>query len=352
MESKLKAAVIGAGAISKEHLSFLSTSSRAELVGVCDLSAAAAKYATEHYGAKGAYTDYKKMLAEASPDVVHVLTPPNTHKMIATDCLQAGAHVLCEKPITPSLQEFKELWEVAKACDRHLMEDQNYLYNEPILAIQKMVNDGELGEIQDVEIRVALNVRSEGGRFADENLPNPIHKMPAGVVHDIITHMVYLALPYLPSVDRVSAAWSNHGGGDLFKYDDLDAIVIGGKTHVRFRFSPYTQPECFMVFVRGDRGYAETDLFQPYLRTVVPRSGGQQLSPLVNHFANGSNLVGASFHNFYRKVMQKTPYEGLYKLMDKTYYALAHGQDLPIGFQQMERTLSLIETLLAEENQV
>lgn len=349
MPTKLKAAVIGAGAISKEHLSFLSETPQAQLVGVCDLSAAAASYAAKRYGAKQAYTDYKEMLSNASPDVVHVLTPPNTHKMIATDCLQAGAHVLCEKPITPTLEEFKELWEIAKSCDRQLMEDQNYLFNEPILAIQKLVNQGELGDIQDVEIRVGLDVRGEGGRFADENLPNPIHRMPAGVIHDVITHMVYLALPYLPSVDQVKAVWNNHGGGELFKYDDLDAIVIGGQTHVRFRFSAYTQPECFMVFVRGDRGYAETDLFQPYLRTVVPRSGGKQLSPLINHFANGTTLVSASVRNFYRKVMQITPYEGLSKLLDKTYYALAHGQDLPISYQQMERTLSLIEALLNEK---
>lgn len=352
MANVLKAAVIGAGAISKEHLAFLSETSQAELVGVCDLSNAASKYAAKRYEAKGAYTNYHDMLAQTSPDVVHVLTPPQTHKMIATDCLKAGAHVICEKPITLSLDEFKELWQVAKDCDRRLMEDHNYLFNGPILDIQKMVKDGELGQIQDVEIRVALNVRSEGGRFADENLPNPIHKMPAGVVHDIITHMVYLALPYLPSVDRVSAAWNNHGGGDLFKYDDLDALIIGGQTHVRLRFSAYTQPECFMVYVRGDRGYAETDLFQPYLRCVIPRSGGKQLSPLVNHFVNGRNLVVASFRNFYRKVMQITPYEGLSNLLAKTYYALAHGQELPIGYTQMERTLGLIEALLAEENRV
>ncbi len=350
MSKKLKAAVIGAGAISKEHLSFLSKTNQAELVGVCDLSAAAAKYGAERYGAKAAYTDFKEMLAQAKPDVVHILTPPNTHKMLATECLKAGAHVLCEKPITPTLEEFKELWAIAQSCGRHLMEDQNYLYNKPILDIQKLVNEGALGTIQDVEIRVALNIR-EGGRFADENLPNPIHKMPAGVIHDIITHMVYLALPYISTVDHVKAFWSNHGGGDLFKYDDLDALVISGQTHVRFRFSVYTQPECFMVYVRGDRGYVETDIFQPYLRTVVPRAGGKQLSPLVNHFVNGQHLMVSSFRNFYRKVMQITPYEGLSKLLDKTYYALAHDQDLPISYQQMERTLSLIEALLAEENQ-
>ena len=272
MTSTLRAAVIGTGAISKEHLSFLSKSSLANLVATCDLSNAAATYAAQQFGADKAYTDYRKLLSEAKPDIVHILTPPHTHKLIATDCLRAGAHVFCEKPITPTLEEFKELWQVAQECDLHLIEDHNYLFNEPVLAIQDLVNQGVLGQIQEVEVRMALNIR-EGGRFADENLPSPVHRLPAGVIHDVLTHLVYLALPYLPRFDRVSAAWSNHGGGTLFKYDDLDALVIGGQTHVRLRFSAYTQPECFFLFVRGDRGYAETDLFQPYLRTVIPRPG-------------------------------------------------------------------------------
>lgn len=349
MSSVLKAAVIGTGAISKEHLSFLSSSPLADLVAVCDLSQAAASYAAKQFGAAHTYTDYQKLLSEHDLDIVHILTPPHTHSMIATDCLKSGAHVFCEKPITPTLSEFKELWEVAQECDRHLIEDHNYLFNEPVLAIQDLVRQGTLGNIQEVEIRMALNVR-EGGRFADENLPSPVHRLPAGVIHDVLTHMVYLALPYLPSFDRVAAAWSNHGGGELFKYDDLDALVIGGQTHVRLRFSAYTQPECFFIFVRGDRGYAETDLFQPYVRTVIPRPGGKQLSPLINHFVNGQTLVLASIRNFQRKIMQKTPYEGLHTLLDKTYTALLNNQAPPIGFEQMERSLQLIEALLAEEN--
>lgn len=348
MANRLKAAVIGAGAISKEHLTFLCQTSQAELVGVCDLSAAAAKYAAQRFKAQGAYTHYHEMLAKTSPDVVHLLTPPQTHKPIATDCLQAGAHVICEKPITPTLKEFRELWQIAQTCDRRLMENHNYQFNPPIVAVQNLVQAGTLGTIQEVEIRVALNVRA-GGRFADENLPNPVHKLPAGVVHDMLTHMVYLALPYLPQIDRVHALWNNHGGGNLFKYDDLDAIVLGGQTHVHLRFSAYTLPECFMIYVRGDRGYAETDLFQPYLRCVIPRPGGKQFSPLINHFINGTHLITSSFRNFYRKVMQITPYEGLHNLLEKTYTALSRGEALPIGFEQMEKTLSLIETLLASD---
>jgi predicted dehydrogenase len=349
MTTVLKAAVIGTGVISKEHLSFLAASPHARLVGVCDLSRAAARYAAQRYGADAPYTDFNQMLAEAKPDVVHILTPPQSHKFIATACLKAGAHVICEKPIASNYQDFQELWAVAQECDRALIEDQNYRFNEPILAIHDLVTQGKLGHIEEIEVRMSLGLRG-GGRFADENLPSPIHKMPAGVIHDLITHLVYLALPYLPNFDYVRATWNNHGGGDLFKYDDLDAIVIGDNVHARFRFSCTTMPEGFHFRVRGTEGYAETDLFQPYIRAVYPR-GGKQLSPLVNHWCNGLDLMKASVRNFRRKIMQRTPYEGLKILLDRTYTALINGTPLPISYEDMERTSRLIDALVAEENQ-
>lgn len=350
MATKLKSAVIGTGAISKEHLSFLASCDRVQLKSVCDLSKVSASYAAQRFGAESIYTDYRQMLDEIKPDVVHILTPPHTHKSIASHCLEAGAHVFCEKPITPTYDEFKELWALAKSHNRWLIENQNYCFNETILAIEKLVGDGVLGEIQEVSVRIALPIR-DGGVFADENLPNPIHKMPAGVIHDFITHLCSLVVRFIPDFDRVSAVWSNHGGGDLFKYDDLDAIAIAGSAHARIRFSAHTPPKAFNVIVRGSKGYAETDLYQPYLRCVIPRAG-ELLSPLINHFVNGCDLVGASFTNFRNKIMQKTPYEGMHRLLDQTYAALIDGKAPPISFADMERTNRLVNALLSEANRV
>ncbi|KKI98062.1 Gfo/Idh/MocA family protein [Prochlorothrix hollandica] len=346
-DSPLRAAVIGTGAISKEHLSFLQHSSRVDLVGVCDLSQAAARYAADRFQAQKAYTDYQQMLAETQPDVVHILTPPQTHKAIATHCLQAKTHVLCEKPIAPTYGEFQELVAVARAAERYLIEDYNYLFNEPILALQRAIAQGELGDIEEVEVRMALDIR-QGGRFADENLPNPVHQLPAGVIHDVLTHLCYLLVPYLPRIDRIAAAWSNHGGGDLFKFDDLDALIIGDQVHGRLRFSCYTQPDCFEVKIRGSQGYGETDLFQPYVRIVKPRSGGKQLTPLINHWVTGTTFLKASVVNFRNKVLQKTPYEGLHRFLDLTYQALEQGQPPPVSLELMDRTNALIQQLLEE----
>lgn len=351
----LRAAVIGTGLISKEHLGFLSQSSRAHLVATCDLSPISAKYAAQRYNAAGFYTDYRELLATAKPEVVHILTPPNTHTWLAKACLEAGSHVICEKPITLSHQDLQELQAIAKAHDRYLIEDHNYRFNPTILAIDDLIAAGHLGDIQEVEVRMALDIRS-GGAFADENLPNPVHQLPAGVIHDVITHLVYLILHYLPfeikNTTQVKAAWHNHGGGTLFKYDDLDAIIINDTNHARIRFSAHLAPPCFEVTVRGTRGWAQTDLFQPYLRTVIPRRAGKQLSPIANHWLNGWDLVRSSVRNFKWKLMQRTPYEGLHRLLDSTYIALQQGTPPPISDVDMERTSQLIEVLLQEKNSI
>jgi len=350
----LRAAVIGTGKISEEHLRFLSSDPGVELAAVCDLSPSLAQYAASRFKVAAAFSDSVRMLQEARPDVVHVLTPPHTHLALVSDALNAGAHVVVEKPVAPTNAKFRELWQLAESRGRKIVEDHNYRFNEPILAIEELVAGGELGDVREVDVRMALPIRKSGGRYADENLPHPSHNLPAGVIHEFITHLCYLALRFLPPGEgwRVAAAWSKHGVEALFKYDDLDALVISGPVHARIRFTSHCGPDCFAVTVRGTRGWAETDLFQPHLRLVIPRKGGQQLSPLVNQLLNGANLMGASVRGFRNKVMQKTPYEGLRTFLVRTYAALREDKEPPVNYDDMDRASRLVDALLEEQTRV
>lgn len=347
----LRAAIIGTGKISEEHLKFLSTSPDIELAAVCDLSPALAGYSAHRFGAKKSYTDYMQMLAEQLPDVVHVLTPASTHLKIASDCLRADAHVIVEKPAALNLNDLRQLHDVAIHCGRSVIEDHNYRFNRPIKAIEAAMKAGKLGEVREVDIRLALNIRAAGGRYADENLPHPSHKMPAGVIHEFITHMSYLMLRFLPRIEKVKAAWNNHGGGDVFRYDDLDALLFGQQANGRIRFSCHTMPETFSITVRGSGGSAETDLFQPYMRLITQRRGGK-LSPLVNHLANGCALAASSVIGFKDKVLQHTPYEGLQAFLSHTYAALRKGAELPVTFSDMEQVCRLVDALLEQGNRI
>ncbi|HZK80673.1 MAG TPA: hypothetical protein VFC46_06385, partial [Humisphaera sp.] len=247
---------------------------------------------------------------------------------------------------------FLELWALAESRGRKIVEDHNYRFNEPVQAMEKMVADGKLGEIREVDVRMALAIRNPGGRYMDSSLPHPSHRLPAGVIHEFITHLCYLTLRFLPSFERVTSAWSKHGSDTVFKYDDLDALVIGGPVHARIRFTSHSAPDCFTMTVRGTKGWVETDLFQPHLRVVGPRKGGKQLEPLVNQFANGATLLKSSFTGFRNKIMQKTPYEGLRTFLDKTYDALRTGGEPPVTFSDMDKAGRLIEALLDDANRI
>lgn len=359
----LRAAVVGSGAISKEHLTFLSGRSqtagdvadRVELAAVCDLSPAAADYGATEFGAHRAYTDVAAMLEAENLDVVHVLTPPASHVPLATLSLEAGATVICEKPITSSAAELEQLLTVAQRCDRAVMESHNYRFNDGYLAIRDALAGGRLGSLTEVEIRICLPVTDPEGRFGDPNLPSPIHRMPAGVLHDFTTHFAYLLLGLTGDVKfrRVAAAWSNHSRVSHFRYDDLDALLIGegptGPIHARLRFDAGSAPDAFTITARGTRGWMETDFFQPHLRTLVPRPGGAQLSPIVNHVANGFGLVRDGVANFGRKLLQQTPYHGLHRMLDETYRALSDGRPLPVTSGDMLAAARLVDHLLDDE---
>jgi predicted dehydrogenase len=349
----VRAAVIGTGAITREHLAYLSSSPRTELVAVADLSAASARYAAERWGAKTWFTSYEELLAQCRPEVVHVLTPPTTHPQIVSDCLRAGAHVICEKPMAPTHEQLVELQALALERGLWLLEDQNYRYNEPVLQLQEIVRSGRLGMVREVEVRMSLRIR-EGGAFSDPHLKSAAHSLPAGPIHDFLPHLAYLGLLFVPDAvnpERVSAHWTNRGGADgLWRWDELDATIVSPTGNLRLRFSSTTSPSGFSLHVRGDVGEAATDLFQPYLSVRTPRRVGEQLTPIADHIGNGLSLARSGARNLFGRLMQQSTYHGLHRLLEQSYAALQTGGRPPLSYEDMDHSARLIDMLLREEN--
>jgi len=326
--------------------------------GVCDLSPALARFTAERFDLALWTTDYRELLAGGGADVVHVLTPPATHDRIVRDCLDHGCHVIVEKPIALSNESFRHLWRIARARGLMLIENHNYRFNEPILEITKAIEAGRIGRVEEIEVRMALGIRS-GGRYADENLRHPSHDLPAGVIHEFITHLSYLLLYFMAmegggvdAFDLVKAAWRNLGRDELFKYDDLDAVIHGRNVRGRIRFTARQWPECLSVQVRGSDGVASAELFHPVTRVVTRRSVGQHLTPLVNSLSEARSLRRAAFGSVWRKVRNRTAYEGLATFLRLTYEALQNGGAPPVRFEDIDRTSRLVDAMLAEENQL
>ena len=145
---KYRAAVIGAGFIgSGYHVpAYLSQAERCELVAIADAVPGKAEYVAKRNGIQNVYTDPYQMLREMQPDVVSVCVPNNDHKKMAIAALEAGANVICEKPMTMTLADAKEMYAVADRVGRILTPCQNDRFGYRQI-VHDMVQDGLLGDV-------------------------------------------------------------------------------------------------------------------------------------------------------------------------------------------------------------
>ncbi len=159
----MRAALIGAGQIARQHLACLATLPNVEIAGICDLSAATAEAAAERYGVGAWFTDHRAMLDKVRPDIVHITTPPTSHFRLAQDAIGGNAHVIVEKPATSTLDELEKLETQARQSGRHLIEDYNYVFNRAPQRILELIDAGKFGKVTHVEVLICLDIFGPGG---------------------------------------------------------------------------------------------------------------------------------------------------------------------------------------------
>lgn len=341
----LRAAVIGCGSIAYEHLPFFSDNCRSRLVAVCDRSAALARAAAERFNAEASFIEVDAMLATAEPDVVHVLTPPHTHGEIVRAALAAGAHVICEKPMTGTARESAALLDAAAAAGRVLQESRNLLFNDPIIALQRLIAEGRLGRVVECEVMLSLDFLS--GPFGDTNLSGPAVRLPGGAVHDFIPHLAYLFLELVgvSGVDEVYGILANKSGNSRVEFDFLDTLIQAGNVRGRLRIATDTAPDTFRVIVRGTAATAETDLYNPFMYIEGAPNVGKR-APL-GHIVSGFGLIESGIKGMRNKIMQQGTMHGLPRMLTSIYAALAEGTPPPFTRDEILATARLTDRIVA-----
>jgi predicted dehydrogenase len=148
---KARVAVIGAGWWSTTaHIPSLQKNPHAELVALCDRSSEALERATTAFGPMATYTDCQTMLAAEALDGAVIATNHTSHYELAKACLEAGLHVLLEKPMVLRAAHAHELMKLAQANGRELIVGYPWHFTELTRRARDILHDGELGAIQFV----------------------------------------------------------------------------------------------------------------------------------------------------------------------------------------------------------
>ena len=148
MSAPLRAAVIGAGWFAAQnHIPVLAGRPEVVLDGVSRLGAAELERVRAHFGFAVASEDYRDLLARR-PDIVVVASPHALHFEHAAAALEAGAHVLCEKPMTLDPAQAWALVHLAQARGRHLLIANSYNYLPQVDALRQRIADGAIGRLE------------------------------------------------------------------------------------------------------------------------------------------------------------------------------------------------------------
>ena len=200
----LSGAVIGYGFISgKGHIpSYLERAKRlgdVRIVAVADITESRRALAKKYLPEARIYSDYQSLLKAESQnlDFVDISTPPCDHAKIAEAAMDAGLHVLCEKPITPTLAEAKHLIAKAKESKRVFFPCHNYKHAPVVKAIREVIQSGQIGEVRSVALSTYRNTHAKGVTEWNTDWRRDFKYSGGGIAMDHGSHSFYLTFEWL-----------------------------------------------------------------------------------------------------------------------------------------------------------
>jgi len=214
--SELRAAVIGLR-MGRAHAEAWAANKRVTLVALVDANEDTAKQTAAELKVPKAFSDYRRVVDDPGVDVVSVATPDHFHAEQTISLLRAGKHVLCEKPMAPTLAQCADMVRAARSSGRLLMIGQSYRFNSQYAAVKQAVQDGWLGTLYLVESEYWNNLQGVGGVGNWRNDPRIRHpfvggchamdliRWVAGEIVEVSAAANHLAFPEQPTDDCIIA---------------------------------------------------------------------------------------------------------------------------------------------------
>lgn len=310
----IRAGIVGAGLMGRWHAQGIKRVG-GRLSAVIDLNdSRALKLAARYRGARG-FSDVEQVLRQTDLDVLHVCTPASTHRGIAELAIEAGLHLIIEKPVTPEAADTELL--VHRAADRGLLlcPVHQFIFQDGVLKAKKALRG--IGPL----IHIEATFCSAGGMgVASEELDL--------IVADILPHPLSLAQVFLPTA-LVPKDWitmrPDHG--------ELRASTEVRDITVSIFISMSARPTVCSFQLVGRDGTIHLDLFHGY--TFVEPGNVSKLRKIVRPFDLSVRRFTAATLNLSRRTLgAEFAYPGLHRLIGSCYAALRTGGEPPIAPQE------------------
>jgi predicted dehydrogenase len=352
----LRIALVGCGKIADQHVQAIQRIPECSIVGLCDRELLMAKQLGERFGIDRCFDNLAEMLVTASPDVVHITTPPQSHYSIAKECIEAKCHVYIEKPFSVTAEQAKRLIRLADHNKVRITAGHNLQFTLEMLEMRQLVRDGFLGGKPihlESYFSYDLGDRSYVGALLGDR-EHWVRQLPGQLLHNIISHGIARLVEFLDdelteviAIADQSPMLRRLSGNEV--QDEL-RVVVRDKSGTTAFFCFSTQIKALnQLRIYGPAGSLTADIavgslirngnrsYKSYLSYVLP--------PLRNareHIRNaGRNAAGFVRRRLYQDF-------GMKELIQRFYNSIRLGDPVPIPYREIILAAKIMDEIFAQ----
>jgi predicted dehydrogenase len=353
----LKIGIVGCGKVADQHVQAIHRIPGCTIVAVCDQELLMAKQLGERFGISACFTDVNEMLRTISPNVVHITTPPQSHYMLAKQCLESGSHVYLEKPFTLTAAQAESLVQLAEDHDLSITVGHNYQFTLEMMEMRRLVSEGYLGG-RPIHLESYWSYDLGGSMYAGAFLGSRAHwlrELPGQLFHNIISHgIAKLAefldddIPLIVATAHRSPQLSHSGASDLM--DELRVLLQDKHgTTAQFCFSTQFKPALNRLRIYGPRNSLMVDI----LTGTLVRSLGASYKSYLTYFIPPLRNAREHFRsarlnviNFLRRRLYQD--FGMKELIERFYNSIRLGATIPIPYREIILTARIMDEIFAQ----
>lgn len=322
----LKIGIIGCGNIAQIQLRYIVKYVKKDAIALCDKNRLRMEYLSKVFGIVNLFTDINKMLIEFQPKVVHILTPPHTHKDIAVLSIKNGCHVFIEKPMCISTKEAEEIVNEAESNDTSVCVDHLRVFDPLIIRVKQLLDSGKFGHIVNIFLAEVDNYleRKKAGLF-----PKWLNDLPGEIFFDLLPHHLSIIKEFLPYSEVRGVTYQKDKTGNISNiYCLLSSDQGGSSIHLSLNTYPLQN---YIVF-ECSKGQIYVD-FRNRIITTKKKSGlPSTIERTLENFWIGNQLIWGATENIFRFLMGKLDtYAGMDNIILNFYDSVANDTKSPVS---------------------
>ena len=344
----MRVGVIGGGQMAQVHIFYLRKYRLGQIVGVCDIDERRAQETARKFRIQNYYHHPAKLIEDSNPEVVHVVTPPQTHAALAVEAMEAGCHVFVEKPMALSVEQADHMIAVAKRTRKKLCVDHNHLFDPIVLEAKNYLTEGRLGQLLAVDHFQGFGMRYR--HLSDGSTPQEhwLAHLAGGAIQDIAPHSLAFLLEFAGIPRKFHVAVKNTGVSQLALRDEIRILAEGEKTLGSCALSLATQPYIDTLTLYGSEMTVEARLnHMTLLKKTKERRLPHALRRGLPNLEESAQLAFSTSVNAGRYLLGKLgPYPGVGEILRRFYRSIELDENPPVTPEHGREVVRLMETMI------